>query len=93
MQLSDSAIRIEPGPLPDGLPQYMTDGQCTAERMEADQDDARRAFAQVTGWQRQGQTVVLEGSDDAEIPRRAITDPFETSKKKGAAEAAPKAAP
>ena len=45
VQLSDDAMRIEPGPLPQSLPQYMIDGQCTPERMQADNGDARRTAA------------------------------------------------
>lgn len=60
VQLSDSAIRIEPGPLPDGLPRYMSEGQCTPERMQADVATLS-ALAQVTNWRREGQAVVLTG--------------------------------
>jgi hypothetical protein len=60
VQLSDSAIRIEPGPLPVGLPRYMSDGQCTPERMQADQE-VLAEMVQVTGWRRQGDIVVLIG--------------------------------
>jgi hypothetical protein len=60
VQLSDTAIRIEPEPLPDGLPQYMIDGQCTPERMQAD-ETTLAALAQVTAWRRQGRAVVLVG--------------------------------
>jgi hypothetical protein len=60
MQLSDSAIRIESGPLPDGLPRYMSDGQCTPERMQADQE-VLTELAQVTGWRAHGDAVVLRG--------------------------------
>ena len=58
--LTGAAIRIEPGPLPEGLPRYMSDGQCTPERMDADLATLT-ALIQVTGWRRQGQTVVLTG--------------------------------
>jgi heat shock protein HslJ len=61
VQLSDRAMQIEPGPLPVGLPQYMVDGQCTPERMQAD-NDTLAALAQVTGWYRRGDTVTLTGS-------------------------------
>ena len=61
VELTDNAMRIEPGPLPDDLPQYMVDGQCTDERMKADQDTLS-ALAQVTGWRRQGGAVVLTGA-------------------------------
>ncbi len=60
VELSDTAIRIEPGPLPDGLPQYMSDGQCTPERMQAD-EATLAALAQVNAWRRQGRAVVLVG--------------------------------
>ena len=60
VQLSDSAIRIEPGPLPVGLPRYMSDGQCTPERMQADQQMLAE-MTQVTGWRRHGEAVVLSG--------------------------------
>jgi heat shock protein HslJ len=60
VQLSDSAIRIEPGPLPDGLPPYLREGQCTADRMQADLATLA-ALTQVTSWRRQGQAVVLLG--------------------------------
>ena len=49
VDVSDTAIRVEPGPLPDALPQYMSDGQCTPERMQADQSTLAE-MAQVTGW-------------------------------------------
>lgn len=61
VQLSDSAMQIEPGPLPVELPRYMVDGQCTPERMQAD-NDTLAALAQVTGWRRRGDTVMLTGA-------------------------------
>ncbi len=60
VQLSDAVIRIEPGPLPIGLPRYMTEGQCTPARMQAD-NDTLAALAQVTGWSRRGDSVTLSG--------------------------------
>ena len=60
VQLSDTAIRIEPGPLPDGLPRYMSDGQCTPARMQADQEMLTE-LAQVTDWRAHGDAVVLRG--------------------------------
>ena len=59
-ELADGAMRIEPGPLPDDLPRYMVDGQCTDERMKADVETLA-ALAEVTGWRRQGSAVVLIG--------------------------------
>jgi len=60
VELTDSAIRIEPGPLPDALPQYMIDGQCSDARMQADQDTLA-ALSQVTGWRARGDALVLSG--------------------------------
>jgi hypothetical protein len=57
-ELADGAMRIEPGPLPDDLPQYMVDGQCTDERMKADVETLA-ALAEVTDWRRQGGAIVL----------------------------------
>lgn len=60
VELSDAGIKIEPGPLPDALPEMMGTGQCTPERMQADQD-LLGAFAAVTAWRSQGSKLVLEG--------------------------------
>ena len=60
VELSGDTIKIEAEPLPDSLPQYMVDGQCSDQRMAADQDTLS-ALAQVTGWRRQGSAVVLTG--------------------------------
>jgi hypothetical protein len=38
----------------------MVDGQCSDARMQADQETLA-ALSQVTGWQRQGQAVLLLG--------------------------------
>ena len=57
---ADKEIRIESGPLPDALPQYMSEGQCTPERMQADADTLA-ALTQVTAWERRGQLIVLLG--------------------------------
>ena len=37
IEISDMAIKIELGPLPEGLPEMLSVGQCTPERMQADQ--------------------------------------------------------
>lgn len=60
VQLTESVMRIEPGPLPVDLPRYMVDGQCTPQRMQAD-NDTLMALAQVTGWRRHGDAVMLTG--------------------------------
>ena len=61
VQLSSDGIRIEAGPLPDALPQYVSAGQCTPERMQADYE-VLAMLLQVTGWQRRGNTVILDGA-------------------------------
>jgi hypothetical protein len=60
VDLSDAAIRIESAPLPEALPEMMGNGQCTPERIQADQD-LLGALTQVTGWRLQGSAVVLSG--------------------------------
>ena len=60
VELSDAAIRIEPGALPEALPEMMGTGQCTPQRMQADQD-LLAVVAQITGWRIQGSALVLEG--------------------------------
>ena len=60
VEISDAAIKIEPGPLPEGLPEMMSAGQCTPERMQAD-EELLGALIQVTGWRREGDGIVLEG--------------------------------
>lgn len=61
VDISGSAIKIEPGPLPDALPLYMSDGQCSPERMQADAD-MLATLAQINAWRREGSAVVLTGS-------------------------------
>ena len=61
VELSDTGIKIEPGPLPEALPEMMSNGQCTPERLQADQD-LLAALAQVTAWRMQGGALVLAGA-------------------------------
>ena len=58
--LSGTDVQFAPGPLPETLPQYMSDGQCSPERMAADLDLVN-ALTQVTGWQNAGGVVTLAG--------------------------------
>jgi hypothetical protein len=58
--LNGADVQISPGPIPESLPQYMSDGQCSPERMAADLD-LLNALAQVTGWQTAGGVVTLAG--------------------------------
>lgn len=60
IEIADSAIKIEPGPLPDALPAMMSDGQCSPERMQADAD-MLAALAQMSAWQSRGDRLVLSG--------------------------------
>ena len=60
LEISETAIKIETDPLPEDLPGMQSAGQCTAERIKAD-EDLLADFAQVTGWRRQGEGIVLEG--------------------------------
>ena len=61
VEISDATIKIEAGPLPEDLPAMQSAGQCTPERMQAD-EEMLAALVQVTGWRREGEDVVLEGS-------------------------------
>jgi heat shock protein HslJ len=66
VELSDASVKIEPGPLPEALPEMIGTGQCTPERMQADQD-LLAAFTQVTSWRSQGSALVLEGPKTLEF--------------------------
>jgi hypothetical protein len=46
--------------LPEALPQFMSPGQCTPQRMAAD-ESLLATLAAVTAWQRQGEALVLNG--------------------------------
>ena len=60
IEISDTAMKIDAGPLPEGLPEMMSAGQCTPERVQAD-EELLAALTQITGWQPEGEGVVLEG--------------------------------
>jgi hypothetical protein len=60
IEISDAAIKIEAGALPEGQPEMLSAGQCTPERMQAD-EELLGALIQVTGWRRQGDGIVLDG--------------------------------
>ena len=61
VEIANSTIKIEPGPLPEDLPAMQSAGQCTPERVKAD-EEILAAFSQVTSWRRQGENIVLEGT-------------------------------
>jgi hypothetical protein len=60
VEISDASVKIEPGPLPDGPPEMQSAGQCTPERMQAD-EELISALAQVSGWRQENSGVLLEG--------------------------------
>jgi hypothetical protein len=60
IEISEAAITIAAEPLPEGQPEMMSAGQCTAERMEADVT-LLAALSQITGWRREADGIVLEG--------------------------------
>lgn len=60
VELADATIKIEPGPLPEALPAMMGAGQCTPQRLRAD-EDMLATLAQVTEWRKQGTALVLVG--------------------------------
>jgi len=62
VEFSDTGMKIETAPLPDELPQMQGSGQCTPQRMEAD-NTLLDKFAQVTAWQREGGSLVLIGGE------------------------------
>lgn len=62
VQIADNTVKIETAPLPEALPQYMSSGQCSEARIQAD-NDMLAALAQVTEWQTKGDGIVLSGPD------------------------------
>ena len=60
IEISDEAMKIETGALPEGQPEMMSAGQCTPERMQAD-EELLATFGQITGWRRAEEGIVLEG--------------------------------
>jgi hypothetical protein len=60
VDISGSTIRIEPDPLPEGLPEMLSVGQCTPDRIKAD-ERLLADLAQITAWQRENGGIVLVG--------------------------------
>ncbi len=60
VDVSDAAIKIEAGPLPEEMPAMQSSGQCTPERVQAD-EEFLAALTQATGWRRAGDGIVLDG--------------------------------
>jgi len=60
VEISDAAIKVEAGPLPEDMPTMQSAGQCTPERVQAD-EEFLAALTQVTGWRWSDDAIVLEG--------------------------------
>lgn len=65
LQVADAQIRIETAPLPEALPLYMSAGQCSEERMQADVA-MLTALTQANAWQRRGDRVSLSGPEQTQ---------------------------
>jgi len=60
VEISDAASKVEAGPLPEDMPTMQSAGQCTPERVQAD-EEFLAALTQVTGWRWSDDAIVLEG--------------------------------
>jgi len=60
VEISDAAIKIEAGPLPEDMPTMQSAGQCTPERVQAD-EEFLATLMQLTSWRLAGDGIVLEG--------------------------------
>ena len=61
VEIADMAIKIEAAPLPEELPTMQGAGQCTPERVKAD-EEMLASIVQVTEWRRDGDAILLIGS-------------------------------
>jgi len=60
VEIADMAVKIEAAPLPEELPAMQGTGQCTPERIKAD-EETLASIVQVTEWRREGDTILLIG--------------------------------
>ena len=60
IEVADGSLKIEPGALPESLPEMQGAGQCSPARMQAD-ETLLAALAQVTAWQNTNGTLVMTG--------------------------------
>src|SRR5262245_4697628 len=60
VEIADMAVKIEAGPLPEELPAMQGTGQCTPERIKAD-EEMLASIVQVTEWRQDGDTILLIG--------------------------------
>src|SRR5262249_42750634 len=61
VEIADASMKIEADPLPQELPAMQSAGQCTPERIKAD-EEMLADLAQVTGWRRDDEAIVLVGT-------------------------------
>ena len=60
VEISDAVTKVDAGSLPENPPEMQSAGQCTPERIQAD-EELFATLAQVTAWRRDGESIVLEG--------------------------------
>ena len=60
VEIADMAMKIEVGLLPEELPAMQGTGQCTPERVKAD-EETLASIVQVTEWRRDGDAILLIG--------------------------------
>ena len=60
VEIADTGIKIEAAPLPEELPAMQGAGQCTPERIKAD-EEMLASIVQVTEWRREGDAILLIG--------------------------------
>lgn len=60
VEIAEASMKIEAGPLPEELPGMQGAGQCTPERIKAD-EDMLASIVQVTGWRQEDDAIVLTG--------------------------------
>jgi len=60
VEIADMAMKIEAVPLPEELPAMQGTGQCTPERIKAD-EEMLASLVQVTEWRRDGDAILLIG--------------------------------
>jgi hypothetical protein len=60
VEITDMAMKIEAAPLPEELPAEQGAGQCTPERVKAD-EETLASIVQVTEWRREDDVILLIG--------------------------------
>jgi hypothetical protein len=60
VEISDATMKIEAGLCSEDFPAMQSAGQCTPERIKAD-EELLADFTRVTTWRRQGEGILLEG--------------------------------